>query len=593
MKIKRLLAFSLSMVMMVSTVPALVFADETDSETTETSIVETSEPKEMKEIEKKKPSETEADKSEEKKPAETKETDPSQTETTESAESTMEETSEPAETEPVQTSKSDAEVPATIDVPEEGRKEESHAVPPKNEQESATEITSAAIRLDAPVKGAKPDYTAAFLKRDPYYSSDYSSGPFRNDIRWKDITSDVYIYPDSDVFQVEHKYRVEVLVTAKEGYKFTGNTKATLNGYSASASVTASGKLYVSYDFELVLTEITSLEIKLDAPVKGAKPDYTAIFPKSAQYYAKEYDELPSRNNIRWHDKTNNTDLDPDSSVFEVGHEYTVYIRLFAKDGYIFTNNTKGTLNGNKVTVDAFGPVIISVYYTFEKVLDEIPSVSVTFDAPVACAKPDYTAVLPSGANYYVQTQSTNKYVRNGIKWIDISTSTDLDPDSAVFTYGHLYEVVFYLSAKGDNFFSGNTIAIINGQNATANCYMGYLEVCYTFQTSTSLNTLKVTPKTAKVKYKKLKKKKQTVVRTKVMNVSNAQGNVIYKLTGVKRGKSKKYKKYFKINATTGNVTIKKKLKKGTYKVTCVVTAAGDTTYLKGTKTVTFKIKVK
>ena len=56
MKIKRLLAFSFSMVMMVSTVPALVFADETDSETTETTIVETSEPKETEE---KKPSETE------------------------------------------------------------------------------------------------------------------------------------------------------------------------------------------------------------------------------------------------------------------------------------------------------------------------------------------------------------------------------------------------------------------------------------------------------------------------------------------------------------------------------------------------------
>ena len=108
-----------------------------------------------------------------------------------------------------------------------------------------------------------------------------------------------------------------------------------------------------------------------------------------------------------------------------------------------------------------------------------------------------------------------------------------------------------------------------------------------------SANSLTVTPKTAKVKYKKLKKKKQTVSRAKVMNVSKAQGDVTYKLTGVKRGKSKKYKKYFKINATTGNVTIKKKLKKGTYKVTCSVTAAGNGSYKPGTKSVTFKIKVK
>ena len=106
-------------------------------------------------------------------------------------------------------------------------------------------------------------------------------------------------------------------------------------------------------------------------------------------------------------------------------------------------------------------------------------------------------------------------------------------------------------------------------------------------------NTLTVTPKTAKVKYKKLRKKKQTVARSKVMNVQYAQGKVTYKLTGVKRGKSKKYKKYFKINATTGKVTIKKRLKKGTYKVTCRVTAAGDASHRSGTKTVTFKIKVK
>ena len=92
---------------------------------------------------------------------------------------------------------------------------------------------------------------------------------------------------------------------------------------------------------------------------------------------------------------------------------------------------------------------------------------------------------------------------------------------------------------------------------------------------------------------KQLKKKKQTVARSKVMNVQYAQGKVTYKLTGVKRGKSKKYKKYFKINATTGKVTIKKRLKKGTYKVTCRVTASGDSSHWSGTKTVTFTIKVK
>ena len=99
--------------------------------------------------------------------------------------------------------------------------------------------------------------------------------------------------------------------------------------------------------------------------------------------------------------------------------------------------------------------------------------------------------------------------------------------------------------------------------------------------------------KTAKVKYKKLRKKAQTVTRSKVMTVSGAQGNVTYSLASVKRGKSTKYKKYFKINATTGNVTVKKKLKKGTYTITCKVAASGNDVYKTVTKTVSFKIKVK
>ena len=114
-----------------------------------------------------------------------------------------------------------------------------------------------------------------------------------------------------------------------------------------------------------------------------------------------------------------------------------------------------------------------------------------------------------------------------------------------------------------------------------------------TFNIVKASNPLAVTPKTAKVKYKNLRKKKQIVKCSNVLTVSNAQGSIKYSLISVKRGKSKKYKKYFKISATTGNVTVKKKLKKGTYKITCKVTAAGNTNYIDAAKTVTFRIKVK
>lgn len=98
-------------------------------------------------------------------------------------------------------------------------------------------------------------------------------------------------------------------------------------------------------------------------------------------------------------------------------------------------------------------------------------------------------------------------------------------------------------------------------------------------------NTLTVKAKTASVKYSKLKKKTRTVNVNKVLTVSNAKGTVTYtKISG---------KKKITVDTKTGKVTIKKGLKKGTYKIKVKVTAAGTTTYGAKTVTKTFKIRVK
>ena len=65
-----------------------------------------------------------------------------------------------------------------------------------------------------------------------------------------------------------------------------------------------------------------------------------------------------------------------------------------------------------------------------------------------------------------------------------------------------------------------------------------------------------------------------------------------YKIVSAKRG-SKSYRKYFKINAKKGKLTIKKKLRKGRYKLRLSVTAAGNRNYLKKTQKVTVKLRVK
>lgn len=104
-------------------------------------------------------------------------------------------------------------------------------------------------------------------------------------------------------------------------------------------------------------------------------------------------------------------------------------------------------------------------------------------------------------------------------------------------------------------------------------------------------NTLTVKAKKPVVKYKNLKKKKQTIALKKAMTVSGVQGTVTYKLSSAKKGK-KNVKKYFKV-AKNGKITVKKGLKKGTYTVKIKVSAAGNAEYNAAVKTVTVKIKVK
>ena len=98
-------------------------------------------------------------------------------------------------------------------------------------------------------------------------------------------------------------------------------------------------------------------------------------------------------------------------------------------------------------------------------------------------------------------------------------------------------------------------------------------------------NTLTVKGKTVKVKYKKIKKKAQNIGISKAISIKNAQGKISF----IKKSGNKK----IKINKSTGKITIKKGLKKGTYKVKVKVSASGNTKYRAITKQVIFKIKVK
>jgi len=102
-------------------------------------------------------------------------------------------------------------------------------------------------------------------------------------------------------------------------------------------------------------------------------------------------------------------------------------------------------------------------------------------------------------------------------------------------------------------------------------------------------NPLKVAAKAKSVKVSlKTAKKKAVTLASNVKIAKKGQGKVTYANAST-TAKAKK----LKVNAKTGKVTVPKGTKKGTYKVTIKVSAAGNASYLAAAKKVSYKVVVK
>ena len=152
-------------------------------------------------------------------------------------------------------------------------------------------------------------------------------------------------------------------------------------------------------------------------------------------------------------------------------------------------------------------------------------------------------------------------------------------------TEGKDYEVK-WSDAESKN--AGTYTVTINGKGE----YSGTAEA--TYKINKAQNSLELKTKKAKVKRRTLKKKSVVVKRAKVIKIKQKDGTLSYSLKSVsKKGSNKKFKKYFKVNEKTGNITIKKGLKKGKYKVAVNVKASGDANHNGGVRKATVTIKVK
>ena len=240
------------------------------------------------------------------------------------------------------------------------------------------------------------------------------------------------------------------------------------------------------------------------------------------------------------------------------------------KEGKDYKVSYKDNVDAGKatVTVTGIGDYSGSVSKTFT-----IRRADNTFSAEgktasVAYSTAQQTVAISKVITFVNQGQGEKTYTKvSGDKNITVDEKTGNIIIAKGLAVG-AYDLEINIKAEGDN-----------NHNASS------LKVALKVNVTKAVNTLSVTGKKANVSYKKLSKKNGKLALSKVIKVTNkGQG----KLTYTKVGGNKKI-----VISKKGKVTVKKGLKKGTYKVKVNVTAAGNSYTNSVTKTVTFKVIVK
>ena len=541
MKMKRFLAGFIAVAMTVAMIPTLVFADEAENTAEETTTVETTEAKEEKKPAAKETKPAEEEKKEPEKKAEPEEK-PAESKAEEPAESEDKKAEEPAESEDKKSEEPKAEEPdKTEDKQDEQPAEKPDTVTGKNPVDSDS---SAPKKAPITVK----TISNIVLNDSGSLTWDAVDGAGQYLVTINNLEERVDTNKLDNVYSIINNGIESGRLKIPAGYKF----KFTVYALGETALLGKGAK-----ELTLSGSGITATEPSVGSIPSVKIKDGRLYWKNITNVYVYEYDLYI---NGFWVNYYNNCG--------KKGISLRPLINKAIKEGAIdkAKNNKYSILLLASDGADIVGRYSATfTYKTSAKRLQHY-----TFDS-VTQSKAKLTWSSIKGAKYYKVLISDP---RGGDNYIERKiTSTSADINNIVANYmnfegaprGFLIALAAYNS-------SGDAIAI----------WSGY------FNFNVEPNPLSVSGKTAKVKYSKLKKKKQTLAASKVINgVGTGRGPMTY--TEVSGHKN------ISINKTTGKVNIKKKgLKKGTYSVTVTVFAAGNGGYEPSEeKTVTFKIRVK
>ena len=222
---------------------------------------------------------------------------------------------------------------------------------------------------------------------------------------------------DSDYFRRDRIYAANFIVNMKTGYTLVNNPVFYVNGEQANVSYSNTGGLIASAEFDMRAEPISSISIyDVPAPVDGDTPIYSYDYPGGYYYVDPMY--------MDWRDGYGF--LMKKADTFEGGKDYTVYFHVTTDNGYSFADEIGAFINGNPARVtekwtDSYGTGHARVEYTFTCPItyETINSLNVTVTEPEAGKELSYSASVPSGMGYEIESYSNGSSWKDGMKWVD------------------------------------------------------------------------------------------------------------------------------------------------------------------------------